>query len=82
MDTCFRRWAEGTDLNLCFLSVLSVLELEQGIRAKERSDPDQGQILRIWLEDYVLKVFRNRLVTISLPAVQKAAGYHGFCYNR
>jgi len=76
MDARFRLWASSTDLNQCFLSVLSVLELEQGIQAKERSDPIQGQVLRTWLQDYVLRVFKDRLVTINMPIACVAAGYH------
>ena len=76
MDTKFRKWAESVDLNLCFLSVLSILELEQGILAKERLDHAQGEILRTWLKDYVLRVFKNRLLTIDLPVALLAASYH------
>ncbi|MCL1847507.1 MAG: type II toxin-antitoxin system VapC family toxin [Coriobacteriia bacterium] len=76
MDAAFRQWAQEVDLNQCFLSVVSVLELERGIQVKELSDPAQGQLLRTWLTDYVLEAFRDRLVVISLPAARIAAGYH------
>ena len=76
LDSRFKQWAENTDLNHCFLSVLSVLELEQGIRLKEKSDFIQGKILREWLDGYVCKIFQDRMVTICLDTARLAAEFH------
>jgi toxin FitB len=54
---------------------LTVSELERGVIAKERSDPDQGTILRRWLEERVLPAFTDRVLPFDLAAARILAAY-------
>lgn len=63
-------WAEANALVGSYISVISLMEIETGIRLKERHDMTQGVILWKWYES-VKKEFRNRIyefdeVTASL----------------
>jgi len=69
-------WAESVDLNDCFLSVISVLEIEKGILAKERKDAPQGRILRHWFEEQVLSEFSDRILTIDKAVTLFCANLH------
>ena len=40
-------WAVGVPLELQFISVMTLFELEYGVRLKEHSDPAQGAVLRL-----------------------------------
>lgn len=64
-DPGFMRWAEGVVSNDLYLSVITVQELEIGVMLAERRDPDKGRILRFWLENKVLQVFRHRIIPID-----------------
>ena len=44
-----RDWASGQPSSRLFLSAISILELEIGIRTLERRTPPQGSALRAWL---------------------------------
>lgn len=49
-DANVTRWLNATSPAQTFISVFTVLELELGIRRKERQDEKQGKALRHWLE--------------------------------
>ena len=44
-----RDWASGQPSSRLFLSAITILELEIGIRTLERRTPPQGSALRAWL---------------------------------
>ena len=46
-------WAEEVPMVLLFMSVISLHELEHGVLLAERRDPQQGDILRQWLDESV-----------------------------
>lgn len=60
-----------------FVTALTISELERGVIAKERSDPDQGTILRRWLEERVLPAFTDRVLPFELAAARILAAYRG-----
>ena len=43
-------WAASQDPSALFLSAITLLELEMGVRLTERRDSAQGAILRAWME--------------------------------
>ncbi|MBU3613099.1 type II toxin-antitoxin system VapC family toxin [Polynucleobacter sp. MG-27-Goln-C1] len=69
-------WAEETDLELMFLSAISILELEIGVLQVERRDKKQGQVLRKWLSKHVLPAFSERILPVDLPVAQRCASLH------
>lgn len=69
-------WAESINLNECFISVISVLEIEKGILSKERKDQQQGVILRRWFEGQVLPEFSDRIVAVDKAVALCCANLH------
>ncbi|MBS9533549.1 VapC toxin family PIN domain ribonuclease [Mycobacterium sp. M1] len=57
------------------LTATTLVEIERGVIAKERADPLQGEHLRRWLEDKVLRVFARRVLPFDLPAARILAAY-------
>ncbi len=69
-------WAVGVPPAALFLSVITILELEQGIIRIERRDPSQGVVLRGWLENNVLPAFADRVLSIDIAVAQRCARLH------
>ncbi len=59
-----RAWAAGQPSNRLFLSAISILELEIGIRSLERRMPPQGSALRAWLAG-VRVAFAGRILPFT-----------------
>ena len=53
-DVNVARWARATPREQAFISVATVFELERGVLQMKRRDATQGNVLRQWLDDYVL----------------------------
>ena len=70
------QWADEQDSAMLFLSAISALELEIGVQRKERSDPQQGAVLRRWLDGVALPAFRDRILPFDLKAARLTAGTH------
>jgi predicted nucleic acid-binding protein len=68
-------WAASVPVADQFVTALTVSELERGVIAKERSDPDQGTMLRRWLEERVLPAFAERVLPFDLAAARILAAY-------
>lgn len=49
-DSNVASWVETVDAGLLYLSVISIMELNIGIFKMERKNPEQGDLLRNWLE--------------------------------
>ncbi|MBU3614887.1 type II toxin-antitoxin system VapC family toxin [Polynucleobacter sp. Latsch14-2] len=71
-----KAWAEEISPELFFLSAISVLELEIGVLQMERRDKKQGQILRKWLNKYVLPGFSDRVLAVDMAVAQRCASLH------
>lgn len=69
-------WAKATPHSTLFLSSISVLELEIGVLLIERKDIAQGRLLRIWLEDYVLSTFADRILPVDTAVARTCAKMH------
>ena len=69
-------WAAQVPAASLFLSVISIQELEVGIRLVERRDSPQGSILRTWLEAHVLPTFTPRILTVDLAVARRSAALH------
>jgi len=71
-----KAWAHGIAPTSLFLSTITVLELETGILRVERHDPDQGTLLRNWLERRVLPAFAGRILAIDSAVALRCAQLH------
>ncbi len=74
-DRVLRRLAELPG-SQCFLSAISLFEIEVGIRRVERSDPPQGAILRRWKLHTVTEAFRGRVLPVDEAVAEIAATLH------
>jgi predicted nucleic acid-binding protein len=69
-------WAGSVPSASLYLSVISVLELEQGILLISRRDSEQGRLLRTWLDRSVLPGFAGRILSVDLAVAQRCAALH------
>jgi toxin FitB len=75
-DRNVRVWAQTLPAASLYLSVVSILELEMGILLVERRDPNQGGILRAWMDGHVLPSFSGRILAIDTVVAQRCAALH------
>lgn len=59
-----------------FISAITVLELEIGVRRSERRDPSQGAMLRAWLTGRVLPEFETRILLVDTAVALRCASLH------
>jgi hypothetical protein len=69
-------WANSVPEESMFLSAVCILEMEMGILLMERRDPEQGAILRSWLEDHVLPTFDSRILAVDTLVALRGASLH------
>jgi len=58
-------WASNIAAVEQYISAVTILELEQGVLAKERTDPIQGHMFRRWLDNVVRVNFAGRIVVFD-----------------
>jgi predicted nucleic acid-binding protein len=69
-------WAASVPAAYFYLSVISILEIEQGTRQRARRDPVQGAQLRAWIDILVLPTFAGRILSIDTAIAQRCAALH------
>jgi len=70
------KWASKMPTASLFLSAITVLELEIGVKLMERRDQKQGAMLRTWLDEYVLPAFNDRIIPIDTAVALCCADLH------
>ena len=75
-DDAVRGWIRAQPVATLAISVITVMELEIGVRRVERRDPGQGEVLRRWLDQRVLAAFRERILPIDVDVARRAAALH------
>lgn len=68
-------WADSVEVSEQFIAATTLAEVERGVIAKERTDPNQGEHLRRWFDDKVLHVFARRTLPFDLVAARILAAY-------
>lgn len=68
-------WAASIPIGDQFVSALTIAEIERGVMAKERSDTEQGAVLRRWFDQNVLPAFAGRVLPFDLSAARILAAY-------
>ena len=69
-------WAGLHPIGDCFVSVVTILELELGVLLSERKDPAAGKVLREWLEGAVLTQFDERILPVDVEVARRCAKLH------
>ena len=69
-------WAAAQDPATLFLSAITLVELEMGVRLTERRDSAQGSILRAWMANRVLPAFEGRVLPVDGPVALCCAALH------
>jgi toxin FitB len=67
-DAAVVRWAAEQPLENLYLSVISIWEIERGIRIKLSRDPVHANVLRSWLDGIVVPRFAGRILNFDLAA--------------
>lgn len=67
-------WAQSVPSSALYLSVITVMELENGIEAVRGRDQNQYGALRTWMDNFVLSAFAGRILDFDLPSAIRCAG--------
>jgi predicted nucleic acid-binding protein len=76
IDAAVARWAEAAGAGGFFISVITLMELETGVRWVERRDARQGATLRRWLDDKVQPGFAGRMLPVDETVALRCAALH------
>lgn len=68
-------WAASVPIGDQYVTSTTVAEIERGVIGKERSDAQQGMILRRWFDDHVLPTFADRVLPFDLAAARILSAY-------
>lgn len=69
-------WLARTDAGHCYVSALTLMELEIGILRIERRDGTQGALLRLWMDSRVLPEFADRTLPVDAAVALRCARLH------
>jgi hypothetical protein len=75
-DPRVKAWSENQSIEQSFLSVITIMELEQGTLLTERRDLRQGAMLRAWFEGQILHEFDGRVLPVDLQIATRCAALH------
>ena len=73
IDANVETWWAQAKLTLYFISVVTLLEMEEGALRIERRDVTQGKVLRRWLEKFILASFEGRILPVTSPIARACA---------
>ncbi len=69
-------WLADTPEHLLYVNAVVLMEVERGILAKERKDPQQGEVLRQWFEHVVKPTFVERTFVVDENTARICAKLH------
>lgn len=70
------RWVTATPLESCFVSAITLVEIEYGILRLARRDMRQASGLRRWFEETMRPSFAGRILPIDEPVAIACAALH------
>lgn len=76
VDTNVAAWLGTQDASALFISAITIMELDIGVRRIEQRDPTQGAMLRAWLTERVLLEFEARVLPVDMTVALRCAGLH------
>jgi hypothetical protein len=70
-------WLREIPASELYTTAINLAEIEQGVRTKERGDPEQGSVLRRWFNTQVLPAFvsTNRVLPFDVRAARTFGHY-------
>lgn len=68
-------WAASVAVADQLIAATTVAEIERGVAAMERSDAEQGAVIRRWFAERVLPAFADRVLPFDLAAARVLATY-------
>ena len=71
-----RRWVASVNPLQCYISVMTIFEVELGVRLLDRRDRLQAAPLRQWIDSVLRPSFRSRLLPVDEPVAIACAGLH------
>jgi hypothetical protein len=75
-DPHVKAWSDDQSLEATFLSVITIMELEQGTLLMERRDPVKGAMLRQWLDGQIQREFDGRVLPVDMQIAKRCAALH------
>lgn len=75
-DARVSAWAHALSPEVLYISAITLMEIEIGVRKIERRDQAQGVVLRGWLETQVSSAFEGRILSFDASAARVCAGLH------
>ena len=75
-DTRVADWQARVEPSVCFISAITLIELEIGVLRMEHRDAVQGAMLRAWLERRVLPEFSGRVLPVDAVVARYCARLH------
>ena len=69
-------WLSKIDSSRCFISALTLMEIEIGVLRVERRDTVQGALLRAWMEQRVKPEFSTRTLPVDAEVALRCANLH------
>lgn len=75
-DAHVAAWQSQLDTVNCFISAVTLMELEIGVLRMERRDAKQGRRLRQWLSAQVLSEFDGRVLPVDAAVARRCASLH------
>jgi predicted nucleic acid-binding protein len=69
-------WFEPVALSACYLSTITIQEIETGILLLEGRDPAQAAAIRRWLEQTILYDFKDRILPVDISVARVCAQLH------
>jgi toxin FitB len=69
-------WTRATTLETMFVSVIVLRELETWILLRARRDPLQGERMREWFAEDVMKAFSARILPVDPLVASRCAALH------
>jgi toxin FitB len=76
IDRHAAQWLSQVDVEVTFISAMTIFELERGVRQMERRDAQQGAVLRRWLSDQIMTTYEQRTLPLSRAVALICAGLH------
>lgn len=67
------RWMAGREPADLYLSVITIFEIDMGVRRVERRDTDQGRRLREWFISGILQQFQGRILPVDAAVALHSA---------
>ena len=71
-DANVANWQSSVPLDSCFISVITQMEIVNGIKAREKKNPQFSAILEDWYKSQVIPEFANRTLEITSSIAEKS----------